>query len=74
MAYVVDEAMQLLRLSKKSQDIEFINQCDRNLYVLGDAQRLVQVFVNLLSNARDASQTGQKHLCDQRNRQPTSHY
>ncbi|MEN9464491.1 MAG: hypothetical protein RL217_672 [Pseudomonadota bacterium] len=59
MAYVVDEAMQLLRLSKKGQDIEFINHCDRSLYVLGDAQRLVQVFVNLLSNARDASQAGQ---------------
>lgn len=58
-AYVVEEAMQLLRLSKRSQDIEFVNQCDSELFILGDAQRLVQVFVNLLSNARDASQAGQ---------------
>lgn len=59
-AHVVDEAMQLLRLSKRSQDIEFINHCDFDLYILGDPQRLAQVFVNLLSNARDASQPGQK--------------
>lgn len=57
-AHCIDEAMQLLRLSKRSQDIEFINDCDEELLLLGDAQRLVQVFVNLLSNARDASQRG----------------
>lgn len=58
-AQVVDEAMQLLRLSKRSQDIHFINHCDPSLAILGDPQRLAQVFVNLLSNARDASQAGQ---------------
>lgn len=57
-AHCVDEAMQLLRLSKRSQDIEFSNECSQDLLLLGDAQRLVQVFVNLLSNARDASQRG----------------
>ncbi|ASP40699.1 ATPase [Bacterioplanes sanyensis] len=54
----IDEAVQLLRLSKRSMDIAFDNQCDAELLVLGDAQRLVQVFVNLLGNARDASQPG----------------
>lgn len=58
-AHVVDEAMQLLRLSKRSQDIKFINHCRPNHYILGDSQRLAQVFVNLLSNARDASEAGQ---------------
>lgn len=57
-SHCIDEAMQLLRLSKRSQDIEFCNECDPELLLLGDAQRLVQVFVNLLSNARDASQRG----------------
>jgi signal transduction histidine kinase len=50
--------MQLLRLSKRSQDIRFVNHCPPHLNVLGDAQRLVQVFVNLLGNARDASEPG----------------
>lgn len=59
-AHVIDEAMQLLRLSKRSQDITFVNECDEELQILGDPQRLVQVFVNLLSNARDASQPGQQ--------------
>jgi signal transduction histidine kinase len=54
----VDEAMQLLRLSKRSQDIRFVNDSPPHLNVLGDAQRLVQVFVNLLGNARDASESG----------------
>lgn len=59
-AHIVDEAMQLLRLSKRSQDLTFVNECDEELMILGDPQRLVQVFVNLLSNARDASQPGQQ--------------
>ena len=59
LAHVIDEAMQLLRLSKRSQDIAFINECAADVMVLGDDQRLVQVFVNLLSNARDASEPGQ---------------
>src|SRR5690606_16132893 len=56
--------MQLLRLSKRSQDIQFENPCHDSLYLLGDAQRLVQVFVNLLSNARDASRPGQTIRAD----------
>jgi len=56
----IEDAMQLLRLSKRSQDIAFINQCPDDVLVIGDSQRLVQVFVNLLSNARDASQPGQQ--------------
>ncbi len=59
LAHIINEAMQLLRLSKRSQDIQFENLCHDSLYLLGDAQRLVQVFVNLLSNARDASRPGQ---------------
>lgn len=58
--HCIHEAMQLLKLSQRSHDIAFINECDAELLVLGDAQRLVQVFVNLLGNARDASEPGQR--------------
>ncbi|MCL6417342.1 ATP-binding protein [Aestuariirhabdus sp. Z084] len=51
----VNEAIDLLSLSRKEQGIVYHNQIDQSLLVSGDGQRLLQVFVNLLSNARDAS-------------------
>ncbi len=51
----VDESINLLSLSDKGHDIHFVNDCPPELTILGDEQRLVQVFVNLLTNARDAS-------------------
>lgn len=51
----VDEAMHLLALNKDARPVRFVNRCGGDLYVLADSQRLLQVFVNLLSNARDAS-------------------
>ncbi len=55
LADCVDEAIQLLQLDHQAKPILFDNRCDRELLVMADAQRLLQVFVNLLSNARDAS-------------------
>ncbi len=52
------DAIDLLRLNKQAKEVQFEQRCGTNLYVLGDAQRLLQVLVNLLSNARDASKTG----------------
>lgn len=49
------EAINLLRLQKEKHEINFINELPVELNVLGDSQRLIQIFVNLLSNARDAS-------------------
>ncbi len=51
----VNEAINLLSLSEKEKQIEYLNSVPAKLSVNGDEQRLVQVFVNLLSNARDAS-------------------
>lgn len=58
MRQCTDEAINLLSLSQKNDGIHFINECPAGLTVLGDPQRLVQVFVNVLANARDASNDG----------------
>ncbi len=50
----VDEAIHLLSLGGQSEEMEYDNLCDHELTVLADAQQLLQVFINLLSNARDA--------------------
>ncbi len=55
LADCVDEAISLLSLDRDARPVVFSNLCDRELVVKADAQRLLQVFVNLLSNARDAS-------------------
>jgi len=54
----VQEASNLLALSDRANEVVYINHCDDDLTVIGDVQRLVQVFINLLSNARDASPDG----------------
>ena len=41
-------------MDHEARAANFDNRCDRELLVLADSQRLLQVFVNLLSNARDA--------------------
>ncbi len=54
----VEESINLLSLSERGMGIRFVNDCPPSMQVLGDEQRLVQVFVNLLANARDASPDG----------------
>lgn len=54
----VNESINLLSLSDRGRHIEYRNDCPEDLLILGDEQRLVQVFVNLLANARDASPDG----------------
>ncbi len=54
LADCVDEAVHLLTLDRGAKPVRFHNNCDRELLVLADSQRLLQVFVNLLGNARDA--------------------
>lgn len=51
----VTEAINLLRLSTSGKLYEYHNQIPKHLQVMGDSQRLQQVFVNLIGNAQDAS-------------------
>ncbi|WP_068857419.1 ATP-binding protein [Perlucidibaca aquatica] len=55
LAAVMAEAVHLLKLSPEARFAEFDNQIRDTVFVRGDAQRLCQVFINILSNARDAS-------------------
>ncbi len=54
----VEEAMHLVRLNRQARGVESINLCSPELRVDGDRNKLIQVFVNLLSNAYDASHEG----------------
>lgn len=54
----VQEAINLLRLVPGGRDYQFVNECDPDAIAAGDVQRLTQVFINLISNARDASPVG----------------
>lgn len=54
----VEEAVRLVRLSRAGKQVVCVNRCDPELTLYGDRQRLVQVFVNLLTNACDASRAG----------------
>jgi len=54
----IDEAVHLLYLNRNAREVIFDNCCDAAAVALADTQRLLQVIVNLLSNARDASPEG----------------
>ncbi|MBR9828385.1 MAG: PAS domain-containing protein [Oceanospirillales bacterium] len=51
----IDEAIHLITLDSRSRQQHFINDVPPDLYIQGDLQLLLQVFVNLLNNASDAS-------------------
>lgn len=51
---VVSEAWTLVRLDREAHNVTLENQIQVEASVLGDADRLTQVFVNVLRNAADA--------------------
>ncbi|MFT7289164.1 MAG: signal transduction histidine kinase [Halieaceae bacterium] len=55
LADCVDEAIHMLSLDPEAGSGSFLNRCDREALVLADSQLLLQVFVNLLDNARGAA-------------------
>ncbi|MDH3355113.1 MAG: ATP-binding protein, partial [Chromatiales bacterium] len=52
---MVDESISLVSLSHAAKGQHYENCCPDGIEVLGDHQKLQQVFVNLLTNASDAS-------------------
>jgi len=58
LADCIDEAGHLLGLDADAPDCVMENRCDRELLVRADAQLLLQVFINLLDNARSAGHPG----------------
>ncbi len=51
----LDEASELVRLSQPDKTMNVAIDCSQGIDVEGDRQRLCQVFVNILTNAYDAS-------------------
>ncbi len=62
----INEAIDLVSLGDVGKNLQYDNHCDQSIMVQGYSQKLVQVFVNLLNNATDASSQGQSINIDAR--------
>lgn len=52
---LTDEALHLVSMDSRGRELTLTNKIDDTVYISGDPQRLMQVFVNLINNACDAS-------------------
>lgn len=55
---VVDEAWSLVAIDEKSNEVRFRNEVEPAARAIGNHDRLIQVFVNLLRNALNAVESG----------------
>ncbi|OMH32049.1 ATP-binding protein [Motiliproteus sp. MSK22-1] len=62
----INDAISLVRLHERGKQLNYLNLCKSEHQTLGDPQRLLQVFVNLLNNAADASEPGMTIRIDSR--------
>jgi signal transduction histidine kinase len=51
---LVEEAWSLVAIDDRAAEVAFVNLVDEEVRMMGDADRLIQVFVNLLRNALNA--------------------
>ncbi|MFT5503105.1 MAG: PAS domain S-box-containing protein [Gammaproteobacteria bacterium] len=56
---IVEQAINLVSLSSSGKQMHYHNFCREQFMVAGYPHKLIQVFVNLLTNATDASEQGQ---------------
>ena len=52
----IDEAITLISLDKKGKSMRYQIECEPDIIMRGDFQRMLQVLLNLINNSRDASQ------------------
>ncbi len=55
---LIEEAWQLVSIDEKSAEVHFRNRVGLDVQVVGNADRLIQVFVNLLRNSLNAVSSG----------------
>lgn len=57
---IVEEASQLIRLTRKQDQVDIVSHCSMGLQLTASRQQLSQVLVNLFDNAVDASPPGSR--------------